>query len=110
MGCQRHDDFMELCWHFKEFDYVAFRKTAPAKLVSGWCDWMQRRPQGQFHRDRVAADIASAMAAIEGHEMSSDSFLYYAKHEAKQEELCQAQIDANVEWAIAHQSKAVANG
>lgn len=97
---------MELCWHFRKFDFMKFRRRVPARLVTGWSNWLRRRPQGQRHRDVMAADIASAICLALKLDVPPGRFLYYENEAApEQEELSQGQIDANVLWAMKNQPK-----
>lgn len=98
---------MLLCWHFKKFNWRRFRARVPAKLIDEWCHFLRRRPQGQYHQDNMAAGIASAICARNGFDIPPERFMLYEQVEKprEQEHLCQAQIDANVQWALAHQPK-----
>ncbi|MES2788126.1 MAG: hypothetical protein V4719_00795 [Planctomycetota bacterium] len=74
------------------------------KLVSGWCDWLVKRPQGQHHKDIMAAGIASAICTAQGMKLPPEHFVFY---EHKPEvELSQAQIDVGVAKLFALASKA----
>jgi len=98
---------MQICWHFRKFDWRRFRDRVPAKLIDEWCGFLARRPQGQYHQDQMAAGMASALCAANGHDIPPRTFLFY-EHETKpqqDQELSQAQIDVNVQWAMARQPK-----
>ncbi len=70
------------------------------KLVSGWCEWLVKRPQGQRHNDLMNAGVASALCASQGMRLPPEHFMFYERRPV--EVLSQVAIDASVEKLKAH--------
>lgn len=105
VGSQRQDQFMTLAWHFKKFDWRKWRKRVPAKKISEWGEWLERRPQGQHQSDKMLAHAISMLAASLGHELTADQILsaFYEIPAPEVKELSQGEIDFHVQVAKARQ-------
>lgn len=100
---------MLLCWQFRIFDFVKFRKRVPAGLISAWCDWLRQRPQGQHHQDKMLSRSITAILRSRGDQADPDALIYY-EPEREPETLPQPQIDANIALFRAMHAKTPAGG
>lgn len=76
---------MEICWHFRKFNWRRFKQQVPAQLITEWCEWLKLRPQGQHHRDKMLAIIGAAFCntqrGSEDEPLKPEDFMYYEEPE-----------------------------
>lgn len=77
-------------------------------MISDWCEWLKRRPQGQYHLDQMLARGFAAFCNTQRSEddepLTGKDFLFYEEPEVISEEAQRAQAEVALAILRARQS------
>lgn len=93
---------MSLAWQCGEWDWETLQEKMPARCLTGWMRWLQKRPQSQRHRDELLTRLVGVLAACHGHRINVDEILGIDKPPREES---QAEIDRRIESSLAGYAK-----
>lgn len=66
---------MTLAFQCGRWDLDVFEEEISAAVMTRWCDWFRRRPQGQYQNDKMLARFAAAALQSKGADLNDCHFM-----------------------------------